>query len=122
MKHICIICKNKLMFSELQSFEKLNSWYCPSPFNSKYSDTHFRFYSDKETDEFIYCQFYTKHFSGYWYKNFTGNMKDTVHIYHNIFPRGEGTQQPFLELKGKDIDFLDLDRYDKKWHLLSVFS
>jgi hypothetical protein len=118
----CIICNSELIMSHTQSFSKLISWVCPVEIDSKHSSVHYRLYTDVATEEISYCQFYTKNFYIYWYKNWSDNMKDVVHIYHNIFPRGQITQQPFLTLKGKDIDFSNLDKYDEKWKKLSIFA
>lgn len=87
---------------------------CPLDY-SQYHQTNF------DDNEIGYFTFYTEDFNVYVYIDHFG-MKDIIHIYHKVFPRGEATQDTVFRLPRFEIDFSKLEEYNKKWKIWNTFS
>lgn len=74
-----------------------------------------------DDNDISYITFNTQDFKVYVYVDYF-DLKDIVHIYHKIFPRGEWTQKPVFIRPIFEIDFSKLDYYNNKWKLWKVFS
>lgn len=91
----------------------------------KYCSLDYYQYFEKsiKDEELSYITFHTKDFYIYsYFKQQYSLPAGITHVYHNIFPRGESSQSPFIKLTNLIIDFNNLDVLNNKLLTYSTFS
>lgn len=105
-------------------FKRINpnsGWYqelCENRCPLDYSQFH---KTDFDDNDIGYITFYIKDFSVYVYVDHFG-LKDTIHIYNRVFPRGESMQRYIFCIPRFEIDWAKLDHYNERWKLWKTFS
>ncbi len=105
-------------------FKRINhnpSWHqeiCENRCPLLYQQFHPHNFEDNEIGYFI---FYTEDFQVYIYVDQFG-IKDTIHIYNRVFPRGEYAQRYIFCIPRFEIDWDKLNAYNKRWKLWKTFS
>lgn len=106
---------------ELRRINHNKSWYEEICFNRCQLD-YSQFYKVNFDDNDIgYYTFYTNDFHVYFYIDHFG-IKDTIYIYHKVFPEGVGTMPPFIKIPTFDIEWDKLNYYNNKWKIWNLFS
>jgi hypothetical protein len=105
-------------FKRIKQNERWHQQMCVKRCPLDYSQYH---KIDFDDNDIGYFTFDTQDFRVYSYIDHF-DMKEIIHIYYKVFPRGELTQKPVFILPRFEIDFSKIEDYNKKWKIWSTFS
>lgn len=112
----CPGCQAK--FKRIKQNERWHQEMCKKRCPLDYSQYHKIDFNDNDIG---YLTFYTEDFMVYVYVDHFG-LKDIIHIYNRVFPRGESMQRYVFEIPRFEIDFTKIEEYNKKWKIWRTFS
>lgn len=119
----CFICHKPLVRSTFQTFTHLDEYAC----NGNGEVAHCRQYVNIYTKQTRYYIIQLDNFYVYYYCDDDYPLSktmpiNTVYVYHNKFPAGSCTQQPFLKLSPTKVDLNKIVSYNHRWKVLNTFS